>query len=308
MIPEFPEFKKLELSDKKDVEGFTSKFPPYSDFNFFNMWCWDVHHKMKVSQLNKNLVVLFSDYICGDNFLSFLGNNKVMETTSKLISFSETKFHKNFLKLVPEDVFLNFKLSNFIVSFDRNSFDYVYLVEHLANMKNWTQNTCGKRIRNFIKTQPNYIVKHSLISEISHGEHKEMFQKWAKTKKINNHIELNEYKAFERILKISDKNLRLVSIYKDQVIIGFTVYEIVSKDYAISHFAKADKEYNSAIYDLLNWEEAKYLHTIGIKYFNWEQDLEISGLRYAKIKYKPAFFFKKLIIKSNTEQIILLDK
>ncbi len=298
MIPEFPEFKRLELSDKKDIENFTSEFPLYSDFNFFNMWCWDVHNKMKISQLNKNLVVLFSDYLSGDDFLSFIGDNKVIETASKLISFSEKEFNKNFLKLVPEEAFLNLKHSDFLINFDRNSFDYVYLIEQLANMKNWPQNTSGKRIRNFLKKHSDYTVKHSSFSEIRHDEYKEMFHRWAKNKNINNHSELNEYKAFERILKIRDENLRLISIYKDQTMIGFTVYEIISKDYALSHFAKADEKYCPAAYDLLNWEEAKHLYSLGIKYFNWEQDLEIPGLRYSKIKYKPAFFFKKLTLSS----------
>jgi len=33
-LPLFPEFKKLELSDKEAVEKITHKFPSYSDFNF----------------------------------------------------------------------------------------------------------------------------------------------------------------------------------------------------------------------------------------------------------------------------------
>ncbi len=81
--------------------------------------------------------------------------------------------------------------------------------------------------------------------------------------------------------------------------LGFTMYEIISNNYAISHFAKADKKHHAAICDLLNWEEAKILHSQGIKYFNWEQDLGIPGLRYSKEKYKPAFFLKKFILKEN---------
>src|SRR3989344_4097549 len=108
MIPEFPKFKKLELSDKDDVEKFTSKFPPYSDFNFYSMWGWDIHNNIKLSRLNDNLVVLFKDYISDDSFLSFIGSKKVIETTHQLISFSKKNYKKNFLKLVPEEVFLHF--------------------------------------------------------------------------------------------------------------------------------------------------------------------------------------------------------
>ena len=57
MIPEFPKFKNLELSDKNDIEKFTSKFLPYSDFSFVSMWSWDIKGEMRIAQLNGNLVV-----------------------------------------------------------------------------------------------------------------------------------------------------------------------------------------------------------------------------------------------------------
>ncbi len=34
MLPQFPQFKPLELTDKEDIENFTKNFPPYSDFSF----------------------------------------------------------------------------------------------------------------------------------------------------------------------------------------------------------------------------------------------------------------------------------
>lgn len=296
MIPEFPTFKKLEFADKKDIEKLTFKFPPYSDFNFFSMWSWDIRGNMMISHLNKNLVVLFNDYVSGDKFLSFIGSNKITETALELISFSKKKYSKNFLKLIPEEAFLHLKNSGFIIKTERDSFDYIYLVEHLANMKSWSQNSSGKKIRKLLKTGHNFVVKHSRLQEIKTEEYKEMFCKWAKSKNIDEHFKLNEYKAFERILEVPNKSLRLVSIYEDTTMVGFTLYEIISKDYAISHFAKADISHHSAIYDLLNWEEAKYLHSLGVKYFNWEQDLGISTLRYSKLKYKPAFFLRKLQI------------
>src|SRR6185436_18619332 len=103
MIPEFPEFKKLELTDKEEVEKFTSKFPPYSDFNFVSMWSWDIKGEMRLSMLNGNLVVRFTDYLTGELFYSFLGNSKVNETAEMLINFSRKEGLGAKLRLVPED-------------------------------------------------------------------------------------------------------------------------------------------------------------------------------------------------------------
>ncbi len=296
MIPQFPEFKKIELSDRKEMEKFTNQFPHYSDFNFSSIWSWDIHNKTMISQLNENLVVVFNDYVSGENFLSFIGDRKVIETTSKLILYSENNFHKKFLKLIPEEIFLHFKNSSFHIKVDRDSFDYVYLVEHLVGMEHWTKHPAGRGIRKFIKKHPSYVVKELSIKDTPHKEYEKMFEKWSKSKEIENHFELNEYKAFKRLIESGDENIKFISIYIDGILAGFSVYEILPDHYALAHFSKADIKDYPGIFDLLNWEEAKFFHKLGIKYLNWEQDLGIPGLRYSKTKYKPAFFLRKLHI------------
>lgn len=296
-ISEFPDFKKLELADKEVVEKFTSKFLPYSDFNFANLWSWNIHHKMMICQLNNNLVVLFNDYLSAEYFLSFIGENKIPETASELIEFSKKHYHTNYLKLIPEEIAKVLSEYGFNVTPDRDSHDYVYSVEDLANMVNWIKSNKPKKINEFLKSYPEYKVKLSSIGEILNDEHKEMFKKWAMNKNIENHFELNEFKAFERILQVENDNIIVLSLYIEGVLVGFTIYEIISGDYAIAHFSKADVKYHSSIYDLLNWEEGKALKSENIKYYNWELDLGIPGLRYSKEKYNPAFFLKKFIIR-----------
>ncbi len=296
MLPKFPNFKKLELSDKEEVEKFTFKFPPYSDFNFVSMWSWNIHQKMMLSQLNENLVVLFDDYVSGKPFLSFIGKNKIPETALELIKFSENNYKTNSLELIPEEMANILVEAGFMVAPDIDSHDYIYSVAHLANMNNWPKNSSGKRIRQFVKLYPDYVVKQSSIQETTKDEHLEMFKRWANNKKIDNYFELNEYRAFERIFQIKDKNIKVVSLYIKSILVGFTVYEILSNDYVISHFAKADIKHHSSVYDILNWEEAKILDAQGVKYYNWEQDLGIQGLRQSKEKYKPSFFLKQFIV------------
>lgn len=75
MIPEFPKFKHIELIDKEEIEQITHKYPPYSDFNFVSMWSWDIKGEIRISKLNNNLVVRFTDYLSGNPFFSFLGDN-----------------------------------------------------------------------------------------------------------------------------------------------------------------------------------------------------------------------------------------
>ncbi len=296
MLPVFPKFKKLELGDRIDIDQITSQYAPYSDFNFVSMWSWDIKGEMRISVLNHNLVVRFTDYVTKESFYSFLGNNKVQETLEALFEFFKTENLKLILKLVPEKLVNNLVKPNFNLILDQDSYDYIYSVSHLSSMNDWAKNSSGKNIRNFIKKGPNYVVKHSAMTGARKDEYVEMFEKWAKDKAIENYLKLQEFEAFERIFETKHNKVSLVSIYIKNLLVGFTVYEILSSDYAISHFAKSDTTYHRAINDILNWEEAKILDKRGIKYFNWEQDLGILGLRKSKEKYKPSFLLKKLTI------------
>ncbi|MCX6747943.1 MAG: phosphatidylglycerol lysyltransferase domain-containing protein [Candidatus Nomurabacteria bacterium] len=299
MIPEFPQFKSLELEDRKDVERFTSKFPPYSDFNFVSMWSWDVKGEMGISQLNGNLVVRFTDYINGKPFFSFLGDNKVTETANTLIEYSKEHYGKNKISLIPEHTieFLD-EDHGFDLESDVNASDYVYEVSHLANMHNWPQHTSGKHVRSFTKIFPNYKIGHFSLNEVNKEDYLELFKKWAENRQIEDKATINEFNALNRIFSDAFKDLRIVSLFLEDQLIAFTIYEIVSKDYAISHFAKSDKSHHKAVSDIINWEEAKIIHGQGIRYFNWEQDLGILGLRKSKLKYSPAFMLKKSITRS----------
>ena len=49
MIPNFPNFKHVEIKDKPDVEKFTHSFKPYSDFNFISLFAWDTNNQRKIA-------------------------------------------------------------------------------------------------------------------------------------------------------------------------------------------------------------------------------------------------------------------
>jgi len=296
MLPEFPKFKQIELSDREDVEKITNKYPPYSDFNFVSMWSWDIKGEMRISILNGNLVVRFTDYLTKEPFFSFLGDNKVDETTKELISFSEKEYNKNFLKLIPENTINNLSKSDFNFSSEQDSYDYIFSISHFSNMDKWPKHSSSKNIRSFFKSYPNYVVKNNYIKDLDKSNYLKMFKKWADNKGLENSLELNEYKALDRIFQIKQDNVKVISLYVNNILVGFTIYEILSAKYVISHFAKADMECHRGTNDILNWAEAKILDSFGVEYFNWEQDLGIPGLRKSKEKYHPVFYLKKFIV------------
>ena len=135
MIPTFPEFKKLELSDRAEVEKITKRFQPYSDFNFISMWSWDVKKEMGLSVLNDNLVVRFSEYLTGEPFYSFLGTQKVDETAECIINLSVQSGLSPDLSLVPELAVSYFDAKKFSVSEQRDQFDYIFDLRIISELK-----------------------------------------------------------------------------------------------------------------------------------------------------------------------------
>ena len=223
-----------------------------------------------------------------------MGENKVQETLDTLIEYSKNNHNENSLFLLPEHISGHIANNQeYNLEHDVDAFDYIYEVGHLANMHNWTKHTSGKHVRSFSKVFPHYIVKHSSISEVNKEDYLNLFNRWAKNRKVEDKATVNEFNALNRIFNDHFKDLRVVSLFVEEQLVAFTIYEIISKDYAISHFAKSDKSYHKAVRDVINWEEAKIIHSQGIKYFNWEQDLGIPGLRKSKEKYGPCTKFKK---------------
>jgi hypothetical protein len=63
MIPTFPVFKRLEITDKVDFKKIVLQFEPYSDHNFVSLWSFDTKEDCEISILNENLVIKMNDFL-----------------------------------------------------------------------------------------------------------------------------------------------------------------------------------------------------------------------------------------------------
>lgn len=294
MIPIFPEFKKLEFSDKDQIKSYSKGIKPYSDFNFTNLWSWNTLETREVSLLNDNLVVFFSDYKTNEMFLSFLGEKNINETAYTLLT-SEKACQKK-LKLIPEEIALSLDPKTFFIEEDEPNHDYVYSVETIYNLSGHQFKSKRHSIQKFISLHPS--AEFSFIDSFSNldlNEFYELMETWSKNKQDagKEHQIVLETLALNRLLRsIAEHNLIISVLRNNGKLIGFGIDEILEDNKAISHFIKADTKH-PGIYEFLNSKIAELLLTQNVQYWNWEQNLGIEGLRQIKESYKPVQLFKK---------------
>lgn len=137
-IPTFPCFKILDLKNRDCIEGFVRSYPPYSDFNFLNLFCYGGLGGFRISLLNGNLVVRFTDYLTHAPFYSFLGSHGILDTIDRLVDMAGSEGLTKELRLVPEDSIL-FAIehiqSRFSVSEDPANSDYILASMSVATLE-----------------------------------------------------------------------------------------------------------------------------------------------------------------------------
>ncbi len=299
MLPQFPIFKKLELSDKADIDAITCKYPPYSDFNFVSMWSWNVESEMRVCQLNGNLVVNFTDYITAEPFLSFLGSNRINETVEDLLTLSHATGMQEQLKLVPELSIQGLDLTKFVVQEDRDHFDYILSLEKLADYEAGQLAGHASFNRRFLEQNGSSITLKTLdLGDSSHRQEiTSLTTIWMQNKVEQNKSFLSHLEdAVKRYLYIAENKYHdsfvSVGVFHKDKLVAFTINELVDPDYSICHFMKGDNSLKG-IYSHLVTKTAQEILKTGRKYINFEQDLGLKNLRQSKKTFKPVSFLKK---------------
>jgi uncharacterized protein len=299
MIPQFPNFKKIEISDQKILQKFTDKFQPYNDFELMSLWTYNKGDKNSFSILDDNLVIKIQDFITGNFLYSFIGINNIKDVTAKLIKRSKEEDLGSKLYLIPE---INIKSSPdlekyFSIKEDPDSFEYILSVQELSELKGHKYQDKRNMVNRFVRSYSEHTVRPlDLEQKKTKKDIEELFLFWEQ-KKGKNRTETDiEFTAIRRMFDLVHA-LRVtgVGIFIGDRLIGFSIFHPVQNNYAILSFEKGDTTYKG-IYEYINHCAAKHLKELGVKYINYEQDLGIPGLKKAKMLWRPVFFLKKYII------------
>lgn len=297
MLPVFPDFKPIEITDQKNVEEITKKYPAYSNFHFVSLFCWDVDRKRMISTLNGNLVVRSTSDTTGREFLTFLGSNNVSETVAELLKYSKKEGMKSSLRLIPEEAikYCSDYLLPIKIKEDRDNFDYIYSIKDISCLQGDKYSNLRKSVNKFIKNyEGRYSVKLFDLSNM--GCKNEILDIWHQWKGINERYSEREESAFQRLLNnYNSFELVNIMVYVDERPAAFSINQIVNKEMSISLFAKANYNFNG-ILPFMDNQMAIRLHKDGYKYMNFEEDMGLESIRFAKNKYRPINFLRKYTI------------
>ncbi len=296
MIPPFPQFKKLELSDKNDVDLITRFYPPYSDFNFAGTWSSDTSEGLQISQLHGNYVIRFLDYFSREPFYTFLGDNHVNETLIELFNRTDQESLPKVLKLIPEFCLSHIDQSQYVYEEDRNNFDYIYDLEELSSLAGSKFSKKRNHVSSFLKQ---YSHAEAVVLDLGKSavrqEMIDLHQRWVQgkqTKDTDWELEGDDTILKKLLSAVDEFQLKAVGVYIGEHLVAFSLRELVHQGYMIAHVAKAEVHLPGANAFLMQ-ESARLLLPLGARYLNAEQDLGRENLRLAKERFRPCRFLKK---------------
>ncbi|MBU2103588.1 DUF2156 domain-containing protein [Patescibacteria group bacterium] len=296
MIAEFPDFKKIEVSDKEEIDAYTKEYPPYSDFEFGSLWAWDVKEEMAISILNGNLVVKFTDYTTGKPFLAFLGKNMVNETAGALLSYSVQNGFEETMHLIPETVAKHLDRDLFLVEESRDHFDYVCDINYHIEYPGKNLKSQRNLLKVFKDTSPDFEqVSLKMETKEAQQEVASVLRRWTEGKEF---ISDSEAFAYERFVSAAESlSYSAVGIRVAGELVAFHIVSLPPGNCANALFGKADTAYRG-VYAALDHVVARDLIERNYTHMNIQQDLGIDSLRAAKLSLHPSHLLKKYSVSS----------
>lgn len=178
---------------------------------------------------------------------------------------------------------------------DRDSYDYVYDINNLADLPGSKYHKKRNHFNRFRDTYPDYTVEPITTGNLPLAT--KMVEGWYETKLTENpdsdfHMEqIAINKALKHFEELEMEGLLLLN---DGKVFALTLGSRMAHDTFDVHFEKAFADVNGA-YAAINCEFARYIRDKypDIQFLNREEDMGIEGLRIAKQRYYPHHLVEK---------------
>jgi len=279
------DFKPVTLEDKNIFDKHYEKYPPvHSDNVFTTIISWMDYSNYHYFIQEGNLII----YSKINNKIRFRPpsgkrNKDLFDQVIKLAQKQNSDYPFGVIDLETKK-WLEQNYQNLIFEEHRDYFDYVYLASDLAELSGSSYSKIRNRLNKFKR---NYSFSTETVSDKNMDDVGEFLDRWCLWKDCGSDPILeNERKAI--LFSMShffDLGLSGLVMCINDKIEALSVYEKMNPETAIIHYEKASPDFDG-IYKAINQETAKILQKF-FRFLNRESDMGISGLRKAKISYRP---------------------
>ncbi len=292
------ELKPVTLEDKALFEHyFRLNNSINSEYTFTNMFMWQKSYNIRYAIIN-DMLCIFSKHGDSAETVNFpLGDGDLKSVIDTLILYFDSVNQKPLIRLYGQNDIdrLNRTFPDkFILTEDRNSYDYVYKISDLAELSGRDYHSKKNHINRFLSKYPNYT--YIEINKDNLSLCYDMFKRWceAKSDAVADIDEQNT--AVKRLFdNFEQLNVKGGGILVNGHMVAFSIGEILNSDKStvVIHLEHADTDYQGS-FPLINqqflinqWKDFEYV--------NREEDMGLPGLRRAKKSYKPCMMVKKHI-------------
>lgn len=295
------QFKKTEIEDIDTITSYLGmadhKACDYSPANYI---LWGHVYQTEFTIIDNMLITKFMRD--GNwHFTVPMGNGSFQAAMEFILDYCEAHNIPFLMHMVePEmaDKIEQLYPDKFLVNYNRDSSDYVYLAENLIQLTGKKYHGKKNHINKFKKNHPDWL--YEPMTDENMQECVAMTKAWC----VENNCCEDEEKAAEICILVqaieNRTKLHLIGgiIRTSERIVGLTMGEPCSKDSFVIHFEKAFASEQGA-YPMINQQFA--LHELSdYTYINREEDMGIEGLRKAKESYYPTYMVEKGILSMNS--------
>ncbi|MCX5643063.1 MAG: phosphatidylglycerol lysyltransferase domain-containing protein [Candidatus Omnitrophica bacterium] len=292
MIPIFPEFKPIEIADRKVLDDCFREHPPLvSEFTFTNLFGWRMVHNYRISKYKDGFLIL-KEVKTKLSFLQPIATGNPVEAVQACFEYLKGKTGLPQVERVEENFIAAgaWDNSQFIVSEDRDNFDYLYDTKELGELAGEKFHDKKNLVNQFRKKYPYQYqnLTPELIPECLQFEHE-----WCEDRDCDETEGLRheKYAVLEMLNNFPLLGSKGGIIRVAEKIAALTLGERLNKDTMVIHVEKAQSGI-TGIYQAINCEFLKN-QAHGFRFVNREQDLGVKGLRKAKMSYNPVRLIKK---------------
>lgn len=297
------ELNDITLDKKELVDGFLKRRKSRnSEFSFSYLYMWRKSYDMKYA-ITDDMLCILPKHTGGPRSASFpIGFENPDGTSRSIKKFVETllEYFKEsgeepLIHLYDEstmELLVKEFPDKFIITEDRNNFDYVYRVDELTKLSGKKFHSKKNHINKFKKMYPDW--EYCRLSPENNGECMALFDEWQTDKGWEAESIGEEREALCEFLNNRD-TLGYIGggIRIGGRLVAFSFGEALGADTAVIHFEHVDPNCEGA-FAIINQQFLEH-EWQNYTYVNREEDMGIPGMRKAKESYHPAFMIKKYV-------------